>query len=230
MVEDATIVWWAIYKPEFLEDGAMNYRFDEEKATQASAYLINKYGGTLNYMKLIKLLYLSNRISFERFGEPIVPDTYVSMKNGPVLSCVLDSISNSSEIKGYWAQHIVVSKYPCATLINDPGKGKLNRQSLSIMDEVDEIWHDVDRFKMVEWMHANLTEWEDPNGSALRIPVKRILKAVGKSDEEITQIIQEEMTYQEEAEILGSIENIQEDGFSGAIARESLPTSACSDL
>ncbi len=40
------------------------YIFDEKKATQAAGILISKSGGTINYMKLIKLIYLANRESF----------------------------------------------------------------------------------------------------------------------------------------------------------------------
>ncbi len=54
-------------------------RFNERKATQAAAYLLQMRGGTMSYMKLIKLLYLADRAALVRFGRPITTDRYVSM-------------------------------------------------------------------------------------------------------------------------------------------------------
>jgi len=208
----------------------MNYRYDEVKATQASAYFMKKYGGTLNYMKLIKLLYLANRVSFERHGEPIVPDTYVSMKHGPVLSCVLDSITNADQEGSFWSTHIGVTQGACVSLKKDPGFRNLSPRALAIMDEIDAEWHTVDRFEIVRWMHKNIPEWEDPNGSSYLIPVRRILQSVGKSSDEANYLIQEEMLYQREADILGNRTDLQGDGLLGEVRGESVPASACGDF
>jgi hypothetical protein len=47
------------------EEMAFRYQFNEQKATQAAAFLIAANGGQINYMKLIKLLYLANRKAFQ---------------------------------------------------------------------------------------------------------------------------------------------------------------------
>lgn len=39
----------------------MNFNFNERSSTQAAAFLIRRNGDKLNYMKLIKLLYLADR-------------------------------------------------------------------------------------------------------------------------------------------------------------------------
>jgi uncharacterized phage-associated protein len=65
-------------------------RFNEKKATQAAAYLLKRRGGTMSYMKLIKLLYLADRKALVRWGRPITTDRYLSMERGPALSHVLD--------------------------------------------------------------------------------------------------------------------------------------------
>ena len=43
-------------------------------------------------MKLVKLIYLIDRMSLDRRGIPAVGGDYLSMRNGPVTSEVLDEI------------------------------------------------------------------------------------------------------------------------------------------
>jgi uncharacterized phage-associated protein len=61
--------------------------FSELKIAQMSAFLIQlSPDSTLPYMKLIKLLYLSERAAVQRWGESMSGDKFVSMPQGPVLS------------------------------------------------------------------------------------------------------------------------------------------------
>ena len=53
------------YKPE----AALG--FNHLKSVQTIAYLIRKAGGSAEKLKLIKLVYLADRLSFERRGKPL---------------------------------------------------------------------------------------------------------------------------------------------------------------
>ncbi len=77
----------------------MNFRFQIGKATEASCELLQRAGGQLNIMKLVKLLYLLDRLSIDRRNIPVVGGDYLSMRNGPVTSEVLDLI-NSGRLFG----------------------------------------------------------------------------------------------------------------------------------
>jgi len=57
--------------------------FSEKKIAQVAAFFVSKAGGRLNHMKLLKLIYLSDRESLDQWGEPI---SYDSMERGSVLS------------------------------------------------------------------------------------------------------------------------------------------------
>src|ERR1700712_384885 len=84
-------------------------RFNEAKATQAAARLLRNRGGRMSYMKLIKLLYLADREALARWGRPITTDSYVSMKHGPVLSGVLNLITDGEDPAAgqtFWSRHI----------------------------------------------------------------------------------------------------------------------------
>src|SRR5712691_464729 len=72
--------------------GAM---FSERRVAQMAAYLLGREKGRMNYLKLIKLLYLADRESLKRHGHPISDDRYVSMDHGPVLSTTFNLIKGA---------------------------------------------------------------------------------------------------------------------------------------
>ena len=67
-------------------------RFNEAKATEAAARLIELRGGKMSYRKLIKLLYLADREALLRWGRPVTTDRYVSIDHRPVVSNVYELI------------------------------------------------------------------------------------------------------------------------------------------
>jgi uncharacterized phage-associated protein len=192
----------------------MQFRYDELKATQAAAYLINKYGGRLNYMKLIKMIYIANRESLALYGQPIVPDSFVSMPHGPVLSSLYDQISNPSEdLSSYWDQHIEMVERYTLGLKGDPGVFKLNRRSLKLLDKVDSEWHEKSQYAIRDWTHdrKNIPEWKDPQGSSCAIQVEEILARVGWDPKKIDEYIEEESQYAKEQELMSGIADFKGD-------------------
>ena len=171
----------------------MRIRFDEAKATQAAARLLRIRGGTMSYMKLIKLLYLADREALARWGRPITTDNYVSMDKGPVLSHVLDRINEGpspEEEPSYWAQHIASSGNYEVTLTDDPSGNLLSEAEDELLDAVFAAHGHLSRWEMVNFVHT-LPEWHDPEGGAIPIGYADILRAFNKKPEEITAIVDE---------------------------------------
>lgn len=75
-----------------------------KKSVQAINYFAEKSAkGKINRMKLMKLLWLSDRLHLQMHGRPVLKDNYVAMKNGPVPSTTLEiSYSNDHD---YVAQY-----------------------------------------------------------------------------------------------------------------------------
>ena len=164
--------------------------FREDKATQAAAVLLRRAGGSMNYMKLIKLLYLADRESLVRHGRPITFDHYVSMKHGPVLSTVLDRISEGdppAEVS-VWHQYIRRSGDYEVELRSECPADRLSDADENFLLGVYERYGHMDKWDLVEHLHEALLEWIDPGASALPISYRDILKASGRSDAEIAQI------------------------------------------
>ena len=166
---------------------SFRYRFDERKATQVAALFIRKNGGALNYMKLIKLLYLANREAFRRWGRPIVLDGYFSLPYGPILTKVLSLVNEqlSPDAQSYWKDHISAPAAYDVKLERDPGLDNLNRAEIALVSEIFRQYRDMNEWELVRWCHANLSEWADPEGSCLEISPEEILRAVGWTPEDI---------------------------------------------
>ena len=169
---------------------SIQFRFQPKKAVQAAAMLLKLHGKSMKYLGLLKMLYIADRIALERMDWPITGDRSVSMKYGPVLSGVYDLIKGKpiDNALPIWSKFISPSNSNFEVeLLDDPGKGDLCEAEEEILQEVYQTWGHVDPFDVAEWTHT-LPEWQNPNGSAIPIEAKEILKNVGKSEEEIEEI------------------------------------------
>ena len=140
------------------------YIFDEKKATQAAGILISKSGGTINYMKLIKLIYLANRESFRQWGRPIVPDGYFSLPHGPILSRVLDLLSEQLQPGNFsfWQDHVSAPTAYNVKLMKDPGLDELNQKEIELLEEMLARYGKMSEWELVEWCHKNFAGMAGP--------------------------------------------------------------------
>jgi uncharacterized phage-associated protein len=159
--------------------------FREEAATQAAAHLLRRSGGSLPYIKLLKLLYLADRKALLELGRPITFDRYVSMQHGPVLSRTYD-LMVAEEAPGehsYWREHISEPHDYAVQLRSEaPPRGALSPAQEAVLDAVFDEFGGMDRWKLVDFTHT-LPEWQDPHGSSLPLPIRDILRAGGVDDD-----------------------------------------------
>lgn len=173
----------------------IRFQFNEAKTTQAAAFLLKENGGKMNYMKLIKLLYLADREALSRWERPITGDAYVSMPKGPVLSRVLDKINsgrNPSGVQSYWHQYISSPEgYNIKLLKHEPGFDELSKREKELLKIIFEQYKVYDKYQMVDICHEIIPEWRDPDGSSIPIRVEDILRAVNKTERDISLIEEE---------------------------------------
>lgn len=168
--------------------GMITFEYNQKKTTQAAAILINKAGDTLNYTKLIKLLYLADRLALERWERPISGDSYVSMNKGPVLSRTYELIGYPDE--SFWHRHIETDGYD-VKLVCTPDDDELNNAEIELLNEIHENYKDKDYGEMINICHRICTEWEDPGEGMSHISVNSILMKTGKTKEEIKDLQEE---------------------------------------
>ena len=131
------------------------FAFDEKKATQATALLIEKSGGSINYMKLIKLLYLANREALFKWGKPVVPDGYYSLPYGPVLSRVLSLVNEQLRpgTVSFWNEHISAPQDYSIQTKQDPGSDEFSPREIGLIDEVFRRYGGMSEWDLVDWCH-----------------------------------------------------------------------------
>ncbi|MDM1249485.1 SocA family protein [Acinetobacter sp. R933-2] len=172
------------------------FLFNEKKLTEATIFfLLQTRHNTINILKLMKLLYLTERKSFEMFHTPIIGDSLVSMKNGPVLSLTLDRINHGSEKKTYWDQFISDRKdHDLALKVDVPIQSdddllELSDNDITVLKQIWFEFGDKNQWDLVDYTHDFCPEWRNPGSSMYPIGYKDLFKALNFSQELSNEII-----------------------------------------
>lgn len=178
--------------------------FSEEKIAQMAAHLLKLRGGCMSYLKLMKLLYLSDR-------ESISHDCMVSMPHGPVLSRTYDCISGTTEDhKKYGWSHWIKDEadYEVSLRKNPFTRNELDELSdidIEIMDQIFAQFGSMGRYQIRDYTHDHCSEWSNPHGSSQPIKPEDVFKAVGKTQEEITTLLRHYKTQHQLSNILTNL-------------------------
>jgi uncharacterized phage-associated protein len=170
----------------------MAQKFSQEKATAAAAFFLKLRGGRMSYLKLIKLLYLADRLALDRWGFNITTDRYVSMDQGPVVSNIYDLITQDEEQQSFWSRFISppLGEWEVELKSGDLPGNQLSRAEENLLQEIYGTFGTWNRWKLRDYTH-DLPEWHDPQGSSVPIQIEEILKAQGASDREISEVIKD---------------------------------------
>lgn len=187
---------------------SIEFTFNQQKAIQAAALFLKlRNTPDLKHLALIKLLYIADRRSIEKFNHPITGDRYFSMKYGPVLSQVYDLIKDNKIVNpNLWIEYIAKVDECSVKLIKDPGKGDLSKREEKLIMEVHEDYKSYNEFYLAELTHG-FPEWTDPitlGKKQIRIDNLWILKCLRKTEKEI-QFIQESSEIDEYVKYLSDI-------------------------
>jgi uncharacterized phage-associated protein len=164
-------------------------RFNERRATEAAARFLKLRGGRMSYLKLIKLLYLLDREALLRWGRPVTTDRYVSMDNGPVVSRIYGLIREEPApgTDTVWRHYISTPQEYEVSLLAEPETDELSRAEQALIEEIFGKFGNMTRWDLVRISHE-LPEWQDPNGSAIPIQYRDILRAGNKTESEIAAV------------------------------------------
>jgi uncharacterized phage-associated protein len=154
--------------------------FRSEKAAQVCAYFLARASGSLEKLKLIKLLFLVERESAGQLGRPMLDDEYYSLEHGPICSSALNGINGELDQK-IWSKYLAtsgrkVSLTPAAT--NDE---KLDRISLSDVRILDAVWRKFGSMTasgIRKWSHDNCAEYTEVIKGRIPITARQMAEAV----------------------------------------------------
>ena len=172
----------------------MNFRFHIGKATGAACLFLDRGGGRMNVMKLVKLLYLLDRLSLDRRGIPVVGGDYLSMRNGPVTSEVLDLINAGrlfGETDRRWEQCVSDRQDHDVKLERMLEREHLSDTEVTLLDEIWREHGNKDQWQLVDWCHANCKEWIPVTNGCAPIAAEQIGMALGLAQAQIQRLRQE---------------------------------------
>lgn len=159
------------------------FTFKFNKAIQATAYLLRREPSReMNYMRLLKVLYIADRESIRQTGWPITGAKTAAMKQGPVLSEMLDLIKGHDLRYTEWSKFIQKNEYRIR-LIDDPGLSALSRFDVELLENISEEHRLHDEWDMVEYTHT-FPEWQKNYKEEISmgwIPYSDIYEAIGRS-------------------------------------------------
>lgn len=168
--------------------------FDIPKAIQAVGVLLrSSMGRRMNYLRLLKLLYIADRESLHDKGRPITGSRAVAMPRGPVPTAVTNFIRGPHVEMPRWNKYFRVDGYEIGRTDAEPDIGELTRYELEKLEEIIRRYRDKDEWAMVQETHK-FPEWikNDPGESSRPLSLEDILAAVGRSQDSGARVQEEQ--------------------------------------
>ncbi len=137
--------------------------FNYKKAVQALAFFAEKEGGTINKIKALKLIWLSDRLHLRQSARPILNDVYFAMKKGAVPSGVKDLAENSdflADIEKELRQKYLQNESPHSIkAIASPALSVFSDSDLKAMNTVYENFGALNESELSDLSHQ-YPEWK----------------------------------------------------------------------
>jgi uncharacterized phage-associated protein len=187
------------YDPELPAYFAPLVGFRSRKAAQLCAHFAVKEGGTIEKLKLIKLVYLAERQCLEDWHRPILFDELFSLPHGPICSSTLNGI-NGNIHEQIWDDFVARNGNEIVAM-KKFGRESLDEISDAELDIVGEVWQRFGHMtasQLRNYTHEHCPEYTETTG---RIPIsyREVLEAVGAAsveaeaiDREISELRREE--------------------------------------
>ena len=157
--------------------------FRSRKAAQICAYFATQNGGTIEKLKLIKLVYLSERKFLSEYHNPMLFDEFYSLPHGPICSSTLngiDGIIHETLWDEYTARNgnIVVA-------VRSVERSDMDHVSDAEMQVLRDIWQTFSGMtasQIRNYTHENCPEYTETEKARIPISYRQILEALGEQD------------------------------------------------
>jgi uncharacterized phage-associated protein len=116
---------------------AMRFQFDERKGTEALAYIAEKWPNVTVFF-VSKVLFFAEKRHLNKYGRPIVADTFIAMSNGPVPGTLYDFIKGNLGLSGdpeNFAAAIDATQHPTITAKRGYDASVLSSSDIECLDE-----------------------------------------------------------------------------------------------
>jgi uncharacterized phage-associated protein len=168
--------------------------FDESKVAQMTAFFLKRSGGKMQYIKAIKLLYLAERLSLDRYHMPMSGDRLYSLPKGPIVSTTYNIIKEElpelGKAWGAWVNKKV--GYYISSKKSFDSMDELDELSEADIEILEQVWKKfgwMSYGRLIEWTHDNCREWIHPGKSSTPIQYAEVFSALGYQPEVTRRIV-----------------------------------------
>lgn len=164
----------------------------------------------MDYYNLIKECYIADRRSIDAMGVPITGDSYVSMNRGPVLKGLYSFIKGRNTdvaMQSKWNQYFSVRDHKISLVDTSIPFSYLSKYDESVLSEVANQFYGYSYEDMKAYAHAEgrFPEWKPvAKGNEKPILIQSIMRAVGISEQEITILLADQKSYENDAKVFRS--------------------------
>jgi uncharacterized phage-associated protein len=160
--------------------------FRSRKAAQLAAYFAGLSGSQIDKLKLIKLVYMTERGYLGEYHTPLLFDELYSLPHGPICSSTLngiDGVIHGDVWSEFIGRHGRDRVYTAHTFSRDD-LDELSDAAIAIADEVWQKFHGMSAWEIRNWTHDNCPEYTETTG---RIPIsyREVLEAIGDDAAEV---------------------------------------------
>jgi uncharacterized phage-associated protein len=166
----------------------MPHRLDTTKAIQAVGVLLRREGKRASRLRLLKLLYIADRISLTQTGCQILGSRIVAMQHGPLHSEVLDLIKGEHIHTPQWCQYFQNAGRD-VVLTEEPEIGKLSRYEVELLNQVVDDHEQFSDWDIAEKTHS-FAEWQNvylnrEENTSRPIPIKLLIDSIGRGADQV---------------------------------------------
>ena len=133
----------------------------------------------MDKLKLIKLIYLAERLSFARRARPMNFDDFFSLPHGPIASSALNGINGRAGDEAWTPIKVTGNK---VSLEKEIGTDHLSQNDLRILEDVWSQFGKMSGTQLRNWTHANCPEYVEVDAGRASITYDEILAAVGNGE------------------------------------------------
>ena len=165
----------------------MNIPLNLSKAMAAASILL---GDTehhcMEYMRLLKLLYIADRTVLAESDAPLLGSQVVAMKNGPLHSRIFDLIKGEDSLATSWQKFFTTHDFSIH-LKDSPAISSLSKFEIRKLKEVSDKYKNVGTWELVDLTHE-FPEWKQayPNpteNTSRPITFSAIIDALGRTED-----------------------------------------------
>jgi uncharacterized phage-associated protein len=192
------------YDPSYPSFLAPLVGFRSRKAAQICTYFALESGGLIEKLKLIKLVYLSERACLAENHRPMLFDEFFSLPHGPICSSTLNGIDG--EIHGHIWDDFVARNGNEIVALKKFTREDLDEISDAEMDILERTWGEFGHMtasQLRNYSHDHCPEYTETAG---RIPIsyRDVIEALGASDAEAELVDREISEFRrEESALIG---------------------------